>query len=70
MKKIVAVLLLVLALAIVSGCAPEGPQTERTARRIERRDQSIQRDLEGLPEDVETFWLTNEPGHLNRWEAH
>jgi len=70
MKKIVVVLLLVLALGIVSGCAPEGPRTERTARRIERRDQSIQGGLEGLPEDVETFWLTNEPGRLNKWEGH
>ncbi len=68
MKKIVVVLLLVLALGIVSGCAPENPRTERAARRIERRDQSIQRGLEGLPEDVETFWLTDEPGHLSRWE--
>ena len=70
MKKIVQVLLLVLALGIVSGCAPGGPKTERTARRIERRDQAIQRDLEGLPEDVETLLLTDEPGHLNRWEGH
>ena len=68
MKKIVSMLLLVLALGIVSGCAPEGHKTERTARRIERRDRSVQSDLEGLTEDVETFWLTDEPGHLNRWE--
>ncbi len=68
MKRLLAILLLVLALSIVSGCAPEGPKTERTARRIERRDLRIQSDLEGLPEDVETFWLTDEPGHLSRWE--
>ncbi len=68
MKKIVVVLLLVFALGIVSGCAPEGPRTERAARRMERRDRSIQSDLEELPEDVETFWLTDGPGHFNRWE--
>ncbi len=68
MKKVMAALLLVLALSIVSGCALENPRTERAARRIERRDQSIQNDLEGLPEDVETLWLTNEPQHLSRWD--
>ena len=70
MKKTVQVLLLVFALGIVSGCAPEGLRTERAARRIERRDRAIQRDLEGLPYDIEALLLTNESMHLNRWEGH
>ena len=70
MKRLLAILLLVLALGIVSGCAPNGPKTERTARRIERRDLSIQSDLEGLPEDVETFWLTHDSWRLSRWQGH
>ena len=68
MKKIITALLLILALSVVSGCIAENPRTERSARRIERRDQSIQNDLEGLPEDIEAFWLTNEPQSLSRWE--
>ena len=68
MKRIMAALLLVLALSMVSGCIAENPRTERSARRIERRDQSIQNDLEGLPEDIEAFWLTNEPQSLSRWQ--
>ena len=65
MKKILAVLLLVLALGIVNGC---GPKTERTARRLERHQRAVQSDSEALPEDLETFWLTDEPGQLNRWD--
>ncbi len=68
MKKVMAVLLLVLALGIVSGCAPENPRTERSARRIERRDRSIQTGLEGLPEDVETLLLTDKPQNLSKWD--
>ncbi len=67
MKKLLAVLLLVLALGMVSGC---GPKTERTARRLERRDRTFRRELEALPEDIETFLLYNEPQHLSRWEGH
>ena len=68
MKKVMAVLLLVLALGIVSGCAPENPRTERNARRIERRDRTIQSGLEALPEDVETLLLTDKPQNLSRWD--
>lgn len=68
MKKIMALLLSILALVIVSGCGGENPRTERSARRIERRDQTIQRNLEGLPEDIEVFWLTDEPQRYSRWE--
>ena len=68
MKKVMAVLLLVLAVGFVSGCAPESTRTERNARRIERRDRVIQSDLEGLPEDVETLLLTDEPQNFSRWE--
>ena len=70
MKRLMAVLLLVLALGIISGCAPKGPKTERTARRIERRNRAMSRDLEAIPEDIETFWLYDHPGHLNRWLVH
>ncbi len=70
MKKILAVLLLVLALGIVSGCGPKRSDTERTARRLERHQRSVKRDSEALHEDLETFWLTDEPGHLSRWEGH
>ncbi len=68
MKKVMAVLLLVLALGFVSGCAPENSRTERNAQRIERRDRVIQSGLEGLPEDVETLLLTDESQNLSRWE--
>ncbi len=70
MKRLMAVLLLVLALGIISGCAPKGPKTERTARREDRRDLALRRDWEGIPEDWETFWLYNEPMHLSWWEGH
>ena len=70
MKKILAVLLLVLALGIVNGCGPKRSSTERSARRLEQHQRTVQRDSEALPEDLETFWLTNEPGHLNRWDGH
>ena len=68
MKKVMAVLLLILALGFVSGCAPENPRTERNARRIERRDRAIQGGLEGLPEDIETLLLTDESQNLSRWD--
>ena len=68
MKKTIVALLLVLALSVVSGCVSESPRTERSARRIERRDQTIQSDLEGIPEDVETIWLTEEHQPLSKWE--
>ena len=69
MKRLMAILLLVLALSIISGCGPK-TKTERAARREERRDRTIRRELQGLPEDIETFWLTDDPQHLNRWEGH
>ncbi len=68
MKKVMAVLLLVLALGFVSGCAPENPRTERNVRRIQRRDRAIQAGLEALPEDIETLLLTDEPQSLSRWD--
>ena len=68
MKKTIVALILVLALSMLSGCFSENPRTERAARRIERRDRSIQNDLEGVPEDVDTFWLNTEPQPLSRWE--
>ena len=67
MKRLLAVLLLILALGIVSGC---GAKSERSARRVERRNRTMRRDLEGIPEDVETFWLYDEPGHLDKWAGH
>ena len=67
MKIFLAMLLLIIGLGIVSGCEPKD---EPSARRIERRNQVIHRDLEGLQDDWETFWLTDEPLHLNRWEGH
>jgi len=66
MKTFLAMLLLILGLGIVSGCQPKD---ERSARRVEQRNQVIHRDLEGLQDDWETFWLTDEPLHLNRWEG-
>ena len=68
MKKTIVALILVLALSMLSGCISENPRTERAARRLERRDHSIQSGLDGLPEDVETFWLNTEPQPLSRWE--
>jgi uncharacterized lipoprotein len=68
MKKTIVALILVLAVSMLSGCISENPRTERAARRIERRDQNIQGNLEGIPEDVETFWLNTEPQPLSRWE--
>ena len=68
MKRIITALLVVLALSMVSGCIADNPRTERSARRIERRDQSIQNDMEGFPEDIEAWWLTNEPQSLSRWQ--
>ena len=67
MKRLMAILLLVLALGIISGC---GPNTERSARRQERRALALRRDREALPEDVESILLYGEPMHLNRWEGH
>ena len=68
MKKTIVALILVLALSMLSGCISENPRTERSARRIERRDQTIQSDLEGIPEDVEAIWLTEEHQPLSQWE--
>ena len=67
MKRLMAILLLVLALGIISGC---GPKLERTARREERRDLTLRRDLEGIPDDWESLWLYGQPMHLGRWEGH
>lgn len=66
MKKLLAVLLLVLTVASISGC---NSMTERNVRRREQRNQTIARNLEALPHDVEVFWLTDEPLHLNRYEG-
>ena len=66
MKTFLAVLFLVLGLGIVSGCEPKD---ERSARRVEMRNQTIQRNMVGLQDDWETFWLMDEPLHLNRWEG-
>jgi len=66
MKKLLAAILLALVMLIVSGC---GPKTERTVRREEQRNQTIRRNLEGLPQDIEVFWMTDEPLRLSRWEA-
>ena len=66
MKRFLASLLLVLALGVISGC---GPKTERSVRLKEQRNRTIQRNMEALSEDVETFWLTDEPLRLNRWEG-
>ena len=68
MKRLMAILLLVLALGIISGCG--GPKTERAARRQERRALALRRDREALPEDVESILLYGEPMHLGRWEGH
>ena len=66
MKRLMAILLLVLALGIISGC---GPKLERTARREERRDLTLRRDWQALPEDWESLWLYGQPMHLSRWEG-
>ena len=66
MKRVLALVMVILALAAVTGC---GPKTERTVRREEQRNRTIQRNLEELPQDIEVFWLTDEPLHLNRHEG-
>ena len=66
MKKLLAVLLLIITFGIISGC---NSMTERNVRRRERRNQTLARNLESLPHDVELFWLTDEPLHLNRYEG-
>ena len=65
MKKVLAILSLILMLTIVSGC---GPKTERTAYRQEQRNQAIKRGLDNIMRDVELFWLTDEPMRLSRWD--
>ena len=69
MKRLMAILLLVLALSIISGCGPK-TKGERAARREERRDLALRRDWEGIPEDWESIWLYGQPMHLGRWEGH
>ena len=69
MKRVLALAMVILALALVTGCAHDEPKTERTVRREEQRDRTIQRNREELPHDIEVFWLTDEPLHLNRHEG-
>ena len=66
MKTLLVILLLVLGLGVVAGC---GPKDERSARRIERRNRTIRRDVDALRDDWEIFWLTDEPMHLGRYEG-
>ncbi len=68
MKKLLAVISLLFVMGVVSGCNSTSPKTEHAARRVEQRDRTIRRDLGSLPDDIETFWLYDEPGHLSRWE--
>ena len=65
MKIFLATVLLVLGLSVLLGCEPKD---ERSARRIEQRNQAIRTDLEALPDDWETFWLTDEPSRLSRYD--
>ena len=65
MKLFLTMILLVLGLGILAGCEPKD---ERTARRIEERNRSIRTDLEALPDDWETFWLTDQPSRLSRYD--
>ena len=66
MKTLWVMLLLVLGLSVVAGCEPKD---ERSARRIERRNQTIRKDLDALRDDWEVFWMTDEPSHLGRYES-
>lgn len=66
MKKLLAVVLLIITLGIISGCKS---MTERSVRRRNQRNHVIARNLEALPRDIEVFWLTDEPLHLNRYEG-
>ena len=73
MKRLMAVVLLVLAMGIVSGCGPKKKttiKTERAARREERRDLAVRREWEGIPDDWESIWLYGQPMRLGRWEGH
>ena len=65
MKIFLAMVLLVLGLGILAGCAPKD---ERSARRIEERNRTIRSDLDGLQDDWQTFWLTDEPSRLSRYD--
>ena len=67
MKIFLALLLLLLGLGIMAGCGQ--PKDERSARRIETRNEAIRRDLNNLPHDWELFWMTDEPSHLSRWDG-
>jgi len=65
MKIFLAMVLLVMGLGILVGCAPKD---ERSARRIEERNRAIRTDLDGLQDDWQTFWLTDEPSRLSRYD--
>ena len=65
MKIFMTVVLLVLGLGILVGCEPKD---ERSARRIEERNRAIRTDLDGLQDDWQTFWLTDEPSRLSRYD--
>ena len=65
MKIFLAMVLLVLGLGILVGC---GPKDERSARRIEERNRAIRTDLDGLQDDWQTFWMTDEPSRLSRYD--
>ena len=65
MKIFASGVLLVLGLSILAGC---DPKSERTARRTEDRNRAIRTDVNALSDDWETFWLTDEPSRLSRWE--
>ena len=65
MKTFMTVVLLVLGLGVLAGCEPKD---ERSARRIEERNRAIRTDLDGLQDDWQTFWLTDEPSRLTRYD--
>ncbi len=69
MKRVLALAMMILALALAVGCAHDEPKTERTVRLEEQRERTIQRNKESLEEDVQTFWLNDEPLHLNRHDG-
>jgi hypothetical protein len=66
MKIFLALVLLVMGLGILVGCGPK--DDERSARRIEERNRAIRTDLDGLQDDWQTFWLTDEPSRLSRYD--
>ena len=65
MKIFLAMVLLVMGLGVLVGCEPKD---ERSARRIEERNRSIRTDLDGLQDDWQTFWMTDEPSRLSRYD--